>query len=144
MGTIEETVSLPAPPQRVWEVVSDPARFGDWLTMHRSWAGETPAAFAQGDRVTQLAGIANIPITITWTVDAYEPPRAVRLSGTALLGVAASIALDIAAEGDGASRLAVTVAFDGPLLAGPIGAAIDQAARHEVRASTEKLRVLLA
>lgn len=144
MGRIEQTVELPAAPQDVWDVAADPARFGEWLTMHRAWQGDPPESIAAGDTVTAVVAVAELPFTIVWTVQEYTPPSAVRLSGTGLAGVAVSIALEIAPAGAGGSTAAIGVQFDGQLVEGPIGQAVERAARQELQASADRLRELLA
>ena len=144
MGRIEQTVELPATPQRVWDVAADPAGMARWLTMHRSWDGEPPEQIAVGDRVTAVVAVAELPFTITWTVEEYTPPSTVRLSGVGLTGVAVSLTLTITPNGDDASTAAIAVQFDGQLVTGPIGQAVERAGRQELDASAAKLRALLA
>ncbi len=51
MGKIEKTVEFAAAPEKVWAVVADPSRFGDWLNMHKSWKGDVPTEFSKGAQV---------------------------------------------------------------------------------------------
>ncbi len=73
MGKIEKTVEFDAAPEKVWAVVSDPSRFGEWLNMHKSWKGDVPTEFTQGAQVTAVVSLLNMPNTITWTVDRVRP-----------------------------------------------------------------------
>jgi carbon monoxide dehydrogenase subunit G len=144
MGTIQDSVQLPATQDAVWAVVSDPSRFDEWLTMHRSWQGDVPPQLHEGTQVTGVVSVLNMPVTITWTITAYDPPRHVTLAGTALAGVQVSIALDVAAAGPDDCAMTVVVSFDGQLVTGPIGQAVENAGRAELQASTEKLRGTLS
>ena len=36
MSAVEVELFIDAPPERIWEVALDPARLGDWVTIHRS------------------------------------------------------------------------------------------------------------
>jgi uncharacterized protein YndB with AHSA1/START domain len=143
MGKIEKTVHFDAAPEKVWAVVSDPARFGDWLGMHKSWKGDVPTEFSKGSQVTAIVSLLNMPNTITWTVDEYEPPRAVRLTGTGMAGVQVAIALDVEAAGGGAD-MSITAEFEGQMIVGAIGQAVERAGNQELDESTARLAELVA
>jgi uncharacterized protein YndB with AHSA1/START domain len=142
VGTIEKTVEFPAPPEKVWGVVSDPARFGEWLGMHKAWKGEVPAEFTQGSQVTAVVSLLNMPNTITWTVDHYEPPKSVRLSGTGMAGVQVAITLDVAPAGDG-TAMSIVADFEGQMIVGAIGQAVEKAGHQELAESTARLAGLV-
>lgn len=142
MGKIEKTVEFPATPETVWGVVSDPARFGEWLGMHKSWKGEVPEEFTQGSQVTAVVSLLNMPNTITWTVDHYEPPRTVKLSGTGMAGVKVAITLDVAPAEIG-TAMSITADFEGQMIVGAIGQAVEKAGHQELAESTAKLATLV-
>jgi carbon monoxide dehydrogenase subunit G len=143
MGKIEKTVEFDAAPEKVWTVVSDPSRMGEWLGMHQSWKGDVPAEFSKGAQVTAIVSLLNMPNTITWTVDEYEPPRSVRLSGTGMAGVKVAITLDVAPAGSG-SAMSLAAEFEGQMIVGAIGAAIEKAGNAELDSSLAKLGELVA
>jgi carbon monoxide dehydrogenase subunit G len=143
MGKIEKTVELPADPGTVWGVVSDPSRFGEWLGMHKSWKGEVPTEFSEGSQVTAVVSLLNMPNTITWTVDRYEPPKSVKLSGTGMAGVKVAITLEVAAA-DAGTAMSITADFEGQMIVGAIGQAVEKAGHQELDASTARLAELVA
>jgi carbon monoxide dehydrogenase subunit G len=143
MGKIEKTVEFAAAPDKVWDVVSDPARFGEWLGMHQSWKGDPPTEFTKGSQVTAVVSLLNMPNTITWTVDEYQPPKSVRLSGTGMAGVKVAIYLDVEPAGAG-TAMSIGAAFEGQMIVGAIGAAIERAGNAELDSSLAKLRELVA
>src|SRR5579875_1956281 len=126
MGKIEKTVEFAAPPEKVWAVAADPSRFGEWLGMHKAWKGDVPAEFSKGSQATAVVSLLNMPNTITWTVDEYDPPKSVRLSGTGMAGVKVAITLDVSAQGDG-SAMSITAEFEGQMIVGAIGQAVEKA-----------------
>jgi uncharacterized protein YndB with AHSA1/START domain len=142
MGKIEKTVEFPASPEKVWGIVSDPARFGDWLGMHKAWKGEVPDEFTQGSQVTAIVSLLNMPNTITWTVDHYEPPKSVKLSGTGMAGVKVAITLDVAPAETG-SAMSIIADFEGQMIVGAIGQAVEKAGHQELAESTARLAGLL-
>jgi carbon monoxide dehydrogenase subunit G len=143
VGKIEKTVHFDATPAKVWDVVSDPSRFGEWLGMHKAWKGEVPAEFSKGAQVTAVVSLLNMPNAITWTVDEYQPPRLVRLSGTGLAGVQVAIALDVEPKDDG-TDMSITADFEGQMIVGAIGQAVEKAGIQELDESTARLADLVA
>jgi carbon monoxide dehydrogenase subunit G len=143
MGKIEKTVEFAAAPEKVWAVVADPARFGDWLNMHKSWKGDVPTEFSKGAQVTAVVSLLNMPNTITWTVEEYEPPKAVRLTGTGMAGVKVAITLDVEPLGAG-TAMSITAEFEGQMIVGAIGQAVEKAGRQELDESMAKLAELVA
>jgi uncharacterized protein YndB with AHSA1/START domain len=143
MGKIEKTVEFAAAPEKVWGVVSDPSRFGDWLGMHKAWKGDVPAEFTKGSQVTAIVSLLNMPNTITWTVDEYDPPKSVRLSGTGMAGVKVAITLEVAPSGTG-TAMTIIAEFEGQMIVGAIGQAVEKAGIQELTESTAKLAELVA
>lgn len=143
MGKIEKTVDFDAAPEKVWAVVSDPSRFGDWLGMHKSWKGDPPAEFSQGSQATAVVSLLNMPNTITWTVAEYEPNKFVKLTGTGMAGVKVAIGLGVEPKGSG-SAMSISADFEGQMLVGAIGAAVEKAGRTELDESTAKLKTLVS
>ena len=45
---VERTVEVAAPPERLYDVVMDPSRLKDWVTIHDHLVGEAPRSFARG------------------------------------------------------------------------------------------------
>ncbi len=143
MGRIEKTVAYEAAPEDVWSVASDLNRFGDWLSMHRSWKSEVPDEIGPGTRVTAVVSLLNMPNTITWTIDEFAPPHQVRLSGTGMAGVKVAIGLDVEAI-DGVSHVTITADFEGQMIVGAIGAAVEKAGHAELDQSLTRLGELVA
>ena len=44
MSEVITSITIDAPPEKVWEVVMVPHRFGDWVTIHRGLATAHRAA----------------------------------------------------------------------------------------------------
>jgi len=143
MGKIEKTVEFAAAPEKVWAVVSDPSRFGDWLGMHQSWKGDVPAEFSKGAQVTAIVSLLNMPNTITWTVDEYDAPKSVRLSGTGMAGVKVAIGMDVEPK-DSGSAMSISAEFEGQMIVGAIGQAIEKAGNTELDESMARLAELVA
>ena len=142
MGKIEKTVEFAAAPEKVWGVVSDLNRFGEWLGMHKQWKSDIPAEIQQGTQVTAVVSLLNMPNTITWTIDEFAPPHRVGLSGTGMAGVKVAIGLDVEGGGD-TSTVTITADFEGQMIVGAIGAAIEKAGTKELDESMARLGELV-
>lgn len=71
---VTSSIEIAAPASRVWDVVMDPSRLGDWVSAHRrcDWsAGE----LAEGDSFRQTLRLGGINTKIEWTVAELERPR---------------------------------------------------------------------
>jgi carbon monoxide dehydrogenase subunit G len=111
--------------------------------MHKSWKGEVPTEFTQGSQVTAIVSLLNMPNTITWTVDHYEPPKTVKLSGTGMAGVKVAITLDVE-PADAGTAMSIIADFEGQMIIGAIGQAVEKAGHQELAESTARLAELVA
>src|SRR5215217_7664099 len=122
MGQINASVELPAAPDKVWQEFSNPNNFEKWLTIHTKWKGEVPAEFAQGAQATEVVTMLGMPNTITWTVDEFEAPSKLVISGTGMAGVKVSFRLSVEASGEG-STATIDAEFKGQMIIGALGKA---------------------
>ena len=144
MGRVNSTVNLPAPPDRVWEVISSPATYEQWMTIHTKWKGEVPDQFVTGatlDEVVTMLGMAN---TISWTVTECEPPARLTISGTGMAGVKSTFALSVEPDGNGGSTAEIAAEFEGQMVVGALGKAVEKDAQANLDASLHKLSALLS
>ena len=142
MGQISATLELDASPEDVWALCSNPHNFEKWLTLHVKWKGDVPAEFTQGSQVTEVISMMGMPNTITWTVDEYDAPRKVAISGTGMAGVKVGIDLAVSPEGAG-SRFDLTANFEGQMIVGALGKAIEKQGAGELEKSLDNFKSLL-
>ena len=104
------------------------------------WKGDVPAEFTQGSQVTEVISMMGMPNTITWTVDEYDAPRKVAISGTGMAGV--KVGIDLAVSPDGAgSRFDLTADFEGQMIVGALGKAIEKQGARRAREVARQLQV---
>jgi len=142
MGSIEKSAEFPVSPEKLWDVVGNPSRFDEWLNMHVKWKNEVPADLQPGVQLVQVASVLNMPNTITWTIDEYEAPRVIKLSGTGMAGVKISLTSTIAPTVTG-STVTFQTDFEGQMLVGAIGAAVEKAGLNDLDLSLAKLTTIL-
>lgn len=143
MGSIEKSATFPVSPEKLWAVVGDPNRFGDWLNMHQKWKGDVPAELKRGDTIVEVVSVMNMPNTISWTVEEYDAGRLVKLSGTGMAGVRISMTAAVSGDAE-SSTLDLITTFEGQMLVGAIGAAVERAGLADLDASLAKLTALLS
>lgn len=142
MGQISSSLELAASPEDVWALCSNPNNFEKWLTLHVKWKGEVPAEFTQGSQVTEVISMMGMPNTIIWTVDEYDAPRKVSISGTGMAGVKVGIDLAVA-PADAGSRFDLTADFAGQMIVGALGKAIEKQGAKELETSLDNFKTLL-
>jgi hypothetical protein len=142
MGSIEKSEEFPVEAEKLWEVVGNPARFEEWLSMHVKWKSDLPETIAVGTKLAEVVSVMNMPNTIEWTVEEYDVPSKIRLAGTGMAGVKVAIGCGVAPSASG-STLTISTTFEGQMLVGAIGAAVEKAGLADLDKSLAKLRELL-
>lgn len=125
MGQISASVELPAAPEKVWSELSNPSNFEKWLTIHTKWKGDVPAEFSKGAQATEVVTMLGMPNTITWTVDEFDAPSALSISGTGMAGVKVRFDLKVAAN-DAGSVATIDADFEGQMIVGALGKAVEK------------------
>lgn len=142
MGQISASVELPAAPAKVWEEFSNPNNFEKWLTIHTRWKGEVPAEFSEGSQVSEVVTMLGMPNTITWTVDEYDAPNKLSISGTGMAGVQVRFDLLVEAANEG-SKATIDAEFAGQMIVGALGKAVEKDGQKNLDESLAKFAALL-
>lgn len=111
------SVEVDAPPERVWDVVSDPVNLPHWDKHIVRVVGVPPGGLAEGVRyVTEMRFMA-VHTRVRAEVLEWDPPRrsAIRLSGL----LEATVTSTVEPLGDGRSRLEHVVEYG--FRGGPFG-----------------------
>jgi hypothetical protein len=123
--------------------VLEPQQLRKWLTIHTKWKGEVPAEFSPGSQVSEVVTMLGMANTITWTVDTYEPPSRLVISGTGMAGVKIQFSLSVAAAGAG-SAASIDAEFTGQMIVGALGKAVEKDGKKNLDESLEKFKALVA
>ncbi len=146
MSKVTATISLPAQPEQVWDVVMDPRRLGDWVTIHRR-LGETDSGSPRtGYEMEQHIHLRGVSFTVHWTLVECQPGALAVWEGRGPARSHAHTQYRLRAEGDG-TRFEYENEFRAPL--GPLGAMASRALvggipQREANRSLERLRALFA
>jgi acetyl-CoA C-acetyltransferase len=139
MPSIDRTVAYDASPEAVWAVVTDFAKWPEWLTILREWTAEPPTELVVGAPLQGAITVMGIPMAVTWSVDAVDVNRFVQVSGTAVLNSKVTLAATIAPNDDGTS-LELEIQIDNQMLVGPLADTLMNAVQKDVDASMANFR----
>jgi carbon monoxide dehydrogenase subunit G len=140
---VERTIDLAASRDAVYAMLMDPARLGEWVTIHERFEG-APEELDQGSRMTQRLKVAGQRFTVRWEVTQADRPSKVVWNGKGPAGTSARVVYDLT-EHDGGSRFSYLneYALPGGAAGRIAGRAVSGAAGREVERSLERLKELL-
>jgi uncharacterized protein YndB with AHSA1/START domain len=144
MGQIITSVEIPATPEKVWDAISAPSTYEQWLTIHTKWKGEVPETFSQGASADEVVTMLGMPNTISWTVEEFEAPAKLTISGTGMAGVRTTFGFEIESDGNGGSKASISAEFTGQMITGALGKAVEKDALANLNESLAKLSSLVS
>jgi uncharacterized protein YndB with AHSA1/START domain len=141
---IERTVRIAAPPERVYEVVMDPDRLADWVTIHHHLEDAPNGQLKQGSKLTQWLRIAGKKFRVRWTVVENDPCRRVVWEGRGPVGSRAHIEYEFSAK-DGRTEFLYVNRYDlpGGALGRIAGRTVARVTQKELDGSLQRLKSLV-
>jgi len=141
---VERSIEIAAPPEAVYEVVMDPKRLGDWVSVHEELVHAPDRVLEKGDELAQKLKVAGQAFKVSWTVAKAERPRDVEWEGRGPMGTKARVSYDLEPR-DGGTDFNYVNEYElpgGPL--GKIGAkAFERTAGKEADRTLDRLKGLL-
>jgi hypothetical protein len=141
MGHIEATKQLSVSAEALWQTVSDPSTWDQWFTIHEKWLSEPPATLSEGSSLTAKIVMLGMANKIEWTVDKFDAPTSLTLSGTGMAGVKCQFQFSVTPAGDG-SEFSVAGDFEGALIKGALAKAVEKDGAKQLDTTLEKLEAL--
>jgi carbon monoxide dehydrogenase subunit G len=144
MSVVTVSTHISAPPQEVWEIVMDPHRLGEWVTIHRSLRRADKGPPHVGYEMDQLLCMRGVSLDVRWRLVACESCRLAVWEGRGPARSRARTEYALHPEGDG-TRFDYRNEFRAPL--GPVGALASRALvggmpEREATHTLERLREL--
>jgi carbon monoxide dehydrogenase subunit G len=140
---VERSIEIAAPAAEVYEVVMDPHRLEDWVTVHAE-LHDAPDRLQKGSELTQSIKVAGQKFKVDWLVVKADSPESVEWEGRGPMGTKARVAYELEESG-GATRFGYVNEYDFP--GGPLGRlgakAFERTAGKEADRTLEKLKGLL-
>lgn len=142
---VRTEIELAAPPERVWGVVMDPHRLGEWVTTHSALGDGAPSELAEGATFEQELKLSGVKFRVRWTVEEAEEPRSVVWSGDGPGGSSARVSYTLEPADDG-TRFGYENDFELP--GGAVGrlagkAVGERTSRREAERTLENLKRLV-
>jgi carbon monoxide dehydrogenase subunit G len=143
---VERSIEIAAPPERVYDLVMDPARLADWVTIHHHLVDAPNGPLKQGSRLTQSLRLAGRRFTVRWTVVENDPCKRVVWEGKGPVASHARVVYGFHADGD-ADRTNFSYTNEYDLPGGPLGKvagrAVARITQKELEGSLQRLKSLV-
>jgi uncharacterized protein YndB with AHSA1/START domain len=145
MSLVTVSIQIAAQPRDVWEMVMDPARLGDWVTIHRSLVHADDGAPRVGYEMDQQIHLRGVNLEVHWQLIACEDCAHAIWEGHGPARSHARTEYILKAEGGG-TRFDYRNEFRPPL--GPFGAVVSRALvggmpEREAKRTLDRLRAHL-
>jgi carbon monoxide dehydrogenase subunit G len=141
---VERTVDIAAPPERVYEVVMDPSRLGEWVTIHHHLEGAPPDRLEKGSNLTQCLKLAGRRFKVRWTVVENDPCNRVVWEGRGPVASHARVEYDFSPNGDGTTfRYTNEYDLPGGFLGRLAGRTVSRVTGKELNGSLQRLKSLV-
>jgi uncharacterized membrane protein len=141
---VERTTHIAAPPQKLYDVVMDPRRLGDWVTIHHHLEGSPRVPLQKGSELTQCLKLAGKTFKVHWHVVENAPCEHVVWEGRGPLASHARVEYRFDSN-DGGTDFSYMNEYDLP--GGPLGRvaghAVSRVTQKEVDGSLQRLKQLV-
>ena len=142
---VAQSVDIDAPIGEVWDLIMDPERLGEWVSIHRSVSDLPEGDLKKGSRFRQEMKLKGVPLKVKWEVVECRRPKHARWQGKAGAGATARISYDLSTH-DGKTRFDYENEFKAP--GGVLGAAASRVIvggvpQREANRSLQRLKSLL-
>lgn len=124
MSLVTASIHIDASPQKVWEMVMDPDRLGEWVTIHRGLTHADTGKARVGYRMDQHIHLRGVSMEVRWTLAECDPCALAVWEGRGPARSRAHTEYALRAE-DGGTRFDYRNEFHPPF--GPLGAIVSRA-----------------
>ena len=139
----ERTIEIGAPPERVYELVMDPHRLGEWVTIHDHLEDAPSGSLKKGSKLTQILKLAGRRFHVRWTVVENEPCERVVWEGRGPVGSHAKVIYEFGDSSNG-SHTDFHYINEYDLPGGPLGRiagrGVARVTQKELDATLQKLK----
>ena len=141
---VERDVEIAAKPEEVYDLIADPDRLGEWVTIHQYIDGNSPDELVEGAKMTQCLKLAGRNFKVQWKVVESDRPNRLVWEGRGPMRSKAKVVNTLTETGKGTkfSYLNEYSLPGGPLgnMAGPV---VRRVTGGEVDKTLQKLKELL-
>jgi carbon monoxide dehydrogenase subunit G len=146
MSTVSAKIDIDAPIERVWEIVMDPQRLGDWVTIHKSVSKVSDSPMHAGSTMDQSMHVRGLTFKVHWTLMSVDSPRHAEWEGGGPAHSTAIIRYELASKGKGTTTFQYTNEFHVP--GGRLGKVasrviVGATSEREAKSSLARLKALI-
>jgi carbon monoxide dehydrogenase subunit G len=145
VSVVVATIHIDAPPQAVWDMVMDPARTVEWVTIARQVEQVDDGPLREGFRMDQTLCLRGVRFKVKWSLGELDEPWVAKWEGRGPAHSTARIENRLS-ERDGGTHFDYRNEFKAPM--GPLGAIASKAVvggipDREANASLQRLKQIL-
>ena len=141
---VEHSTRVAAPPKRLYDVIMDPTRLQDWVTIHHHLEGSPPTPLKKGSQLTQSLKLAGKKFKVHWTVVENEPCKCVQWEGRGPVASRARVEYRFTPNGDGTDFFYLNeYDIPGGALGRFAGKAVARVTQKELEGSLQRLKSLV-
>ncbi len=146
MSLVTASIHIPATPERVWQMVMDPACLSEWVTIHRKLVHADDGPPRVGFAMDQQIQVRGVSLEVHWHLVECHPYERAVWDGRGPARSRAHTEYILSPEDDG-TRFAYRNDFRPPL--GPVGAIVSRALvggipEREAKRTLARLRARLS
>ncbi len=139
-------IDIKAPPEKVWELVMDPDRIGEWVTIHRKMDSADAGPPREGMQMKQTLCLRGANFKVKWELSECQDGERAVWVGKGPVGSRARTEYELSPDGDGGTRFHYVNEFRAP--GGPLGKAaskviVGSLPQREATKSLQQLKALL-
>lgn len=139
-------ITIDAPPSEVWDLVLDPKRLDDWVTIHRKLESGDNGPPKKGMKMKQKLCLRGATFTVSWELTESRPGEMAIWEGRGPVRSKARTEYHLSENADGGTDFHYVNEFTAPM--GPLGKAASKALvgglpKREAEKSLAQLKALL-
>jgi carbon monoxide dehydrogenase subunit G len=143
---VKRDITIDASPEEVWNVLMDPDRLEDWVSIHQKLKNAPNGILNEGDKLTQCLRLMHKNFDVDWRVEEARKPKKAVWEGRGPLRSKAAVVYELAPDGNGGTSFHYENEFKAPM--GPLGAffadhAFQRTSEREADRTLDKLKGLL-
>jgi len=145
VSVVVATIQIDAAPQAVWDMVMDPARTLEWVTIARKVERVDDGPLREGFRMDQTLCLRGVKFKVKWSLEELDEPWVAKWEGRGPARSTARIENRLS-ERDGGTHFDYRNEFKAPM--GPLGAVASRAVvggipDREANTSLQRLKAIL-
>ncbi|MFD4459821.1 SRPBCC family protein [Nocardia sp. NPDC058480] len=112
---VSGAVALPVPPERLWDILSQPHEIAAWMSELHAWTGPRTDRVDAGDELAAQVQLFHMLHDLRLAVTEFHPARSWTMTCSAVAGIAVTFTAELEHLGEG-SRATLRTGLHGTVL----------------------------